>query len=49
MELEQRTLRVGTVVIVCAIVLRLLSGGILEPVTRMVSSSEVSSFLLFLQ
>lgn len=48
MELEQRTLRVGTVVIVCAIVLRLLSGGILEPVTQALSSSRVSSFLLFL-
>lgn len=48
MELEQRTLRVSTVVIVCAIVLRLLSGGILEPVTQALSSSQVSSFLLFL-
>lgn len=48
MELEQRTLRVGTAVIVLAIVLRLISGSILDPVTRMLSSSEVSSFLLFL-
>ena len=48
MELEQRTLRIGTVVIVCAILLRLLSGGILSPVLRAVSSSQVSSFLLYL-
>lgn len=49
MELEQRTLRVGAAVIACAVVLRLLSGGILGRIIDAMSSPEVASFILYLE
>lgn len=49
MKLEQRTFRMGTAIIVCAIIFRLLSGGALGKVVDTLTSPEVVSFLLYLE
>lgn len=49
MKLEQRTYRVGTAVIICALIFRLLSGGILGRLVNAFTSPEVVSFLLYLE
>lgn len=49
MEVERRTLRVGAAVIICAIVLRLISGGAVETVISALTSPQAASVLLFLE
>ena len=49
MKLEQRTFRMGTALIVCALIFRLLSGGALGKLVDTLSSPEVVSFLLYLE
>ena len=49
MKLEQQTYRVGTAVIVCAIVFRLFSGGAVGKLVDFLTSPEVASFLLYLE
>lgn len=47
--MEQKVLRVSTLVIICALVLRLLSGGMLENILNVSLSPEAVSVMLFLQ
>lgn len=47
--MEQKVLRVSTLVIVCALVLRLLSGGILGNVLNISLSPEAAAVMIFLQ
>jgi len=47
--MEQKVLRVSTLVIVCALVLQLLSGGFLEKALNISLSPEVASIMIFLQ
>lgn len=49
MELERRSLRIGAAVIVCAILLRLLSGGMAGRVVHALGSPEMTSFLLYME
>ena len=48
MDWEQRCIRLCAAVLVCAVVLRLWSGGALVPVGRAMQSSQAASFLLYL-
>lgn len=49
MKLEQRTLRICTVILLCAVVMRLLSGGLLDTLAQALSSPRVTSILLYLE
>ena len=49
MDQHQRTLRVGAMVILCALVLRIFSSGILQPVANWLMQPKVQSFLLYLE
>lgn len=49
MKLENKSLRVGAVVIVFAILLRLFSGGVLGRMAQIITSPAVASFLLYLE
>lgn len=49
MDMEHKSLRVGAAAVLCAIVFRLLSGGLLDAVVQAVSRPEVASFLLYLE
>ncbi len=49
MEQERRSLRVGLAVIACAVVFRLLSTGVLEPVAAFLTSPQTASFLMYLE
>lgn len=49
MDLEHRTLRIGALAVACAIVFRLLSGGLLERVVAFVTRPETAAFILYLE
>lgn len=49
MDREQRSIRVGLLVIACAVVLRLVSAEIPQPVVSFFQNPEVASFLVYLQ
>lgn len=49
MEQERWSLRVGAAAIGCAIVLRLVSVGFFDPLTRLLQQPEMASFLLYLE
>ena len=49
MESDKRSLRVGTAVILCAVVLRLLSNSALQPVFRALDNPNLISFLMYLE
>lgn len=49
MDLQRRTYRFCSAVMVCAILFRLLSGGLLGRLVNVLSSPEVISFLLYLE
>ena len=49
MDNQQRTLRVGAAALACAIVFKLLSGGLPERLNRWLSDPEKQSFLLYLE
>lgn len=49
MELERRTLKLGAAIVAGAVALRLVSGGVLDPVVQALSEPEAVSFLLYLE
>lgn len=49
MDLERKTLRVGTAVLVCALFFRLLASGVMETTVGALSQQEVAAALLFLE
>lgn len=49
MDLEQKSLRVGAAVIAAAVALRLLGGGALQPVVKLLQNPAVASFLIYLE
>lgn len=49
MEAERRSLQIGTAVVAGALLLRLLSGGMLDTVAKALSKPEIASFLLYLE
>ena len=49
MDLEKQSLRIGAAAILCAIVLRLASGGIFQPVVRLFSQPNIASLLIYLE
>lgn len=49
MDHHQRALRLGAAVLIFAISLRLLTGGIFQPLTAFLSRPDILSFLLYLQ
>ncbi len=49
MESERRSMRIGLAVILCALVLRVLSSGVLEPVAAFFGKPEVAAFLLYME
>ena len=49
MKLDRQTFRIGTAVISCAILFRLLSGGVLGSVVHAMSQPEMASFLLYME
>ena len=49
MDPENKVLRFGAAVILCAIVFRLLSGGILAPVANLLQNSKAVELLMFLE
>lgn len=49
MELERRSLRIGTAVVVCAILLRLMGGGFVGKLVQTLGSPEITSFLLYME
>ena len=49
MDTDRRVLQVGTAVIVCALLFRLLGGSILETTLQTISKQEVAQILLFLE
>jgi stage II sporulation protein P len=49
MDGQQRCLQIGSVMILAAIILRLLSAGALEPLAKAVESPETMAFLLYLE
>ena len=49
MEAERRSLQIGTVVVIGALLLRLLGGGALEALAQAFAKPEVASFLLYLE
>lgn len=49
MDLEHKSLRVGAVAILCAIVFRLLGSGVMDTAVQALSKPEVASFLLYLE
>ncbi len=49
MEAERRSLQIGTMVVAGALLIRLLSGGILDTVSQALTKPEVASFLLYLE
>ena len=49
MDLEKQSLRMGTAVILCALVLRLAAGGVFTPVVRFFSQPNIASLLIYLE
>ena len=49
MDHQQRSLRVGTSVILCALVLRLASAGVFDPLAEFLAQPKISSFLIYLE
>jgi len=49
MEAERRSLQIGTMVVAGALLIRLLSGGILDTIGKTLAKPEVASFLLYLE
>ena len=49
MEAERRSLQIGTVVVIGALLLRLISGGALEALAQVFAKPQVASFLLYLE
>ncbi len=49
MDWEQRCIRLCAAVLVCAVMLRLWSGGVLVPVGQALQNPEAASFLVYLQ
>ena len=49
MELEQKTLRVGALAVACAIVCRLLAGGLPDRILEFFSRPETVAFILYLE
>lgn len=49
MDWEQRCIRLCAAVLICAVVLRLWSGGALVPVGQALTQTEAASFLVYLQ
>jgi len=47
-DMDRRVLRIGSAMVICAVVLRLLSGGLFGSVVRALSTPEAASWLLFL-
>lgn len=49
MEHEGRSLRVGTAVIICAVLLRLASTGFFDPAFGLLTRPEIASFVIYLE
>lgn len=49
MKLEDKSLRIGTIVVVCAVVLRLFGGGIHQRLVKALSSPDFISLMLYLE
>lgn len=49
MDHQQWSLRVGAAVIVCALILRLTSTGVFQPIVDFLSQPQISSFLIYLE
>ena len=49
MDWEQRCIRLCAAVLICAVVLRLWTGGALIPVGQALQSPRAASFLVYLQ
>ncbi len=49
MEQERRSIRMGLALIACAVVFRLLGGGVLDTAAAFLSQPDVMSFLLYLE
>lgn len=49
MDLEQKSLRVGAVVIAATVALRLLGSGALQPLVKLLENPGVASFLIYLE
>lgn len=49
MDLEQKTLRIGAVAVLCAILLRLISNGVPEAIVAALSKPQVASAILYLE
>lgn len=49
MNQEQKSLKIGAAVIVCAIVLRLAGNGVFRPLLQTLERPEVASFLLYME
>lgn len=49
MDHERQSLRIGAAAIACALVIRLLAGGILQPVAAAITNPDVASFLVYLE
>ena len=48
MDMERKVLRIGTAVVVCAVALRLLSGGLIGNIVKAMSTPAAASCMLFL-
>lgn len=49
MEAERRSLQIGTMVVMGALLIRLFSGGIVQTLSKVLAQPEVASFLLYLE
>lgn len=49
MDLEQKTLRIGAVAVICAVLLRLVSNGVPEAIVAALSKPQVAAAILYLE
>ncbi len=49
MDQENKSLRVGAAVILCAVVIRLISSGFFDPVVQFIQQPQAAAFLLYLE
>ena len=49
MDHQQRSLRVGASVILCALLLRLASAGVFDPLAEFLAQPKIASFLIYLE
>lgn len=49
MDLEQKSLRVGAAVIICAVLLKLAGSGVLQPVIDLMRRPDFASFMMYME